>query len=63
MQSKVIKIDTIQHIYDIERCAGCSVPITGEYVELGLPSPDGSTLKHIALCESCGGIAENEGVL
>lgn len=62
MNNKIVKLDIIQHTYTLESCAGCNEPITGEYVEVGLPSIDGSTMEHIALCVSCGEIADNVGV-
>lgn len=62
MTNKVIKLDTIQHKYELENCAGCHKPITGEYEEIGLPSGDGKEMKHIALCERCFKVAESHGV-
>lgn len=63
MSNKVVKLDTVQHKYEIEECAGCHKPITGEYTEIGLPSANGLEIKHIALCDSCSNVAENEGIL
>lgn len=43
-----------QHIYELEKCAGCGCIIadSGEsYFELELD--EGKTIRHIALCEAC----------
>lgn len=63
MSNKVIKLDTVQHTYEIEECAGCHKLIIGEYTEIGLPSGNGLEIKYIALCDSCSSVAENEGIL
>lgn len=62
MDNKIIKLDTVQHKYDLEHCAGCNNLITDEFHEIGLPSPDGSEINHIALCNSCYEEAEKEGI-
>lgn len=59
----VITIDSRRHIYELTHCSGCNVPVGNEYVEIGLPSVDGSQIKHIALCNECSGVAELEGVI
>lgn len=63
MSKKVVKLDTVQHKYDIEECAGCEEKITGKFHEIGLPSVDGSEVKHIALCNKCYQSALDHGVI
>ena len=60
---KVVELQPRKHVYEVDRCAGCSEVIQGDYTELGLPSGDGKTVKHIALCEACSGAARKEGVI
>jgi len=60
---KIIKLESRKHIYDIDNCAGCGNAITGEYKEIGLPSPDNKEVRHIALCNKCSKVAKKEGVL
>lgn len=62
MNNKVTKLDTVQHKYDLKQCAGCNADITDEFHEIGLPSPDGSEMNHIALCKGCSKEAEKEGI-
>lgn len=62
MNNKVVDLYTTHHNYDIEECAGCGELIKGEYIDIGLPSADGSRVEHIALCDPCGEVAEGAGV-
>lgn len=61
--SKVIELEPIKHVYEIDQCAGCRVVIDDEYTEIGLPSGDGKIVKHIALCSKCTRSAEKAGVI
>lgn len=59
----VKKLNTPQHKYNTKKCAGCDKLISEEYTEIGLPSPDGMEVEHIALCEVCADEARKEGII
>lgn len=56
-------LDNRKHIYETDHCSGCGELITGEYIELGLPSSDCKEIKHIALCSECSDEAISEGAI
>lgn len=62
--SNVRKLETTQHVYNVEECSGCQKPILegDDYQEIGLPSPDGKEVTHIKLCSECFQEASNHNI-
>lgn len=48
-------------VNDLEKCAGCHKPLTGNYAIVELPMQPG-IIKSIGLCEKCDEEAEATGI-
>lgn len=42
-----------QHIYELDRCAGCGRVIADDEPYFELELDEGRIIRHIALCEAC----------
>ena len=58
---KILQLNPVQHVYDLETCMGCEEELTETYTEIGLPNGDGTEVTHRGLCSSCSSLARSEG--